>query len=212
MTAKATCRRQLASCNPTSRRHTLRVTTNSKPCGLPMSFAGAKSIEFVNQLCNVSDCQLVNIPGCVGAVHDVKPPNNLLAVIRRNAADFNGDISRIGIAKIARFRAAQIFEERDRIAIVKIVFGCDLACLAPVRLCPPAFAAGSTGIFPLNYHDTSGLKGLHAKVSRVAVTIIFHVVAPFLLVERGRLCYNSYTVPRSGGLVGLLVKCFVRAV
>ena len=150
-------------------------------------------------ICNVSDCQLVNIPGCVGAVHDVKPPNNLLAVIRRNAADFNGDISRIGIAKIARFRAAQIFEERDRIAIVKIVFGCDLACLAPVRLCPPAFAAGSTGIFPLNYHDTSGLKGLHAKVSRVAVTIIFHVVAPFLLVERGRLCYNGYTVPRSGG-------------
>jgi len=34
----------------TSRRYTLRVTINSKPCGLPMSFAGAKSIEFINQL------------------------------------------------------------------------------------------------------------------------------------------------------------------
>lgn len=57
-------------------------------------------------------------------------------------------------------------------------------------------------ILQLNYYNTGGLKGLHAKVSRITITIIFHFVRSFSIVERGRLCYNGYTVPRSGSLVG----------
>lgn len=50
MTAKATRRKAIVKLHHPSRRYTLRVTINSKPYGLPMSFAGAKSIEFINQL------------------------------------------------------------------------------------------------------------------------------------------------------------------
>lgn len=153
-------------------------------------------------LCNGLDCKFVSVPGGFGAVHDIEPPYNLLAPIRGNAANLNGDISRIGIAKITRFRAAQILEEWDRIAIVEIVLCCDLAGFAPVGLCLPAFAAISPGIFPLNYHNTSGFKGIHTKVSRVTVTIFFHFVAPFLLWSGGGCAIMVVPSPAPGVLVG----------